>query len=98
MNFSFLNKIIPLSVCVPWLLSRILHLFQGNRLCYRKFTILKEKIYLKIALLGVHLFNPISARGGGVFRTPSNFAAFGDPLKVKYIEMFHADFSYLCIY
>ena len=35
---------------------------------------------------------------GGVFRTPSTFAAFGDPLKVKYIEMFHADFSYLSIY
>ena len=35
---------------------------------------------------------------GGVFRTPSNFAAFGDPLNVKYIEIFHADFSYLSIY
>ena len=35
---------------------------------------------------------------GGVFRTPSNFAAFGAPLIVKYIEMFHADFSYLSIY
>ena len=43
-------------------------------------------------------FNPISAGGGGVFRTPSNFAAFGDPLKVKYIEMFHAEFSYISIY
>ena len=31
------------------------------------------------------------------FRTQSNFAAFGDPLKVKYIEMFHAEFSYLSI-
>ena len=41
--------------------------------------------------------NPIIA-GGGVFWTPSNFAAFGDPLKVKYIKMFHADFSYLSIY
>ena len=41
--------------------------------------------------------NPIT-HGGGVFRTPSNFAAFGDPLKVKCIEMFHADFSYLSIY
>ena len=36
--------------------------------------------------------------GGGVFRTPSNFAAFGDPLTVKYIEMFQADNSYLSIY
>ena len=36
--------------------------------------------------------------GGGFFRTPSNFTAFGDPLKVKYMEMFHADFSYLFIY
>ena len=43
------------------------------------------------------LLNPIT-QGGGVFRTPSNFAAFGDPLKVEYIEMFHADFSYLSIY
>ena len=42
--------------------------------------------------------NPLSAGGGGVFRTPSNFAAFGDLQKVKYIEMFHADFSYLSIY
>ena len=41
--------------------------------------------------------NPIT-HGGGVFRTPSNFAAIGDPLKVKYIEIFHADFSYLSIY
>ena len=40
--------------------------------------------------------NPI--RGGGVFSTPSNFTAFRDPLKVKNIEMFHADFSYLSIY
>ena len=32
------------------------------------------------------------------FRTPSNFAAFVDPLTAKYIEMFHADFSYLYIY
>ena len=36
--------------------------------------------------------------GGGVFRTQSNFVAFGDPLTVEYIEMFHADFSYLYIY
>ena len=50
----------------------------------------------KQKLIGKNL-NPISA-GGGVFRTPSNYAAFGDPLKVKYIEMFHADFSYLSIY
>ena len=35
---------------------------------------------------------------GGVFRTPSNFSAFGDPLTVKYIKMFRADFSYLPIY
>ena len=42
-------------------------------------------------------FNPIT-HGGGFFRTPSNFAAFGDPLIVKYIEMFRADFSYLFIY
>ena len=28
----------------------------------------------------------------------SNFAAFGDPLTVKYIEMIHADFFYLFIY
>ena len=33
--------------------------------------------------------------GGG---TQSNFAPFKDPLTVKYIEMFHADFSYLSIY
>ena len=42
------------------------------------------------------VLNPISA--GGVFRTPSNFPAFRDPLKVKNNEMFHADFSYLSIY
>ena len=41
--------------------------------------------------------NPITPGGRG-FRTPSNFAAFGAPLTVKYIEMFHADFSYLSIY
>ena len=41
--------------------------------------------------------NPITPGGAG-FRTPSNFAAFGDPLTVKYIAMFHADFSYLSIY
>ena len=35
---------------------------------------------------------------GGVFRTPSNFVAFRNPLKVKYIEIFHADFSYISIY
>ena len=28
----------------------------------------------------------------------SNFAPFKDPLTVKYIEMFHADFSYMSIY
>ena len=39
-----------------------------------------------------------SYMGGGVFRTPSNFPAFVEPLTVKYIEMFHADFSYLSIY
>ena len=33
-----------------------------------------------------------------VFRTLSNFAAFGDPLTVNYIEMFQADFSSLSIY
>ena len=32
----------------------------------------------------IHTFNPISAGGGGFFRSPSNFAALGDPLKVKY--------------
>ena len=35
---------------------------------------------------------------GRVFRTPNNFAAFGYPLTVKYIEMFYADFSYLSNY
>ena len=35
---------------------------------------------------------------GGVFRSLSNFAAPGNPLAVRYIEMFHADFSYLSIY
>ena len=40
--------------------------------------------------------NPISA--GGVFRAPSNFVAFVDPLNVKHIEVFYADFSYLSIY
>ena len=30
-----------------------------------------------------------------VFRTPSKFAAFGDSLKVKYIEIFYGDFSYI---
>ena len=34
----------------------------------------------------------------GVCRTTSDFAAFVDPLTVKYIEMFYADFSYLSIY
>ena len=29
---------------------------------------------------------------------PSNFVAFVDPLNVKYIEVFYADFSYLSIY
>ena len=32
--------------------------------------------------------------GGGVFRTPFNFAASGDPLKITHIEMFFADFFY----
>ena len=32
------------------------------------------------------------------FRTPSNFTAFVDPQNVKYIEVFHADFSNLSIY
>ena len=41
-------------------------------------------------------FNPITQ--GGVFRTRSNYAAFGDSLTVKYIEMFHADISYLSIH
>ena len=42
--------------------------------------------------------NPITVRGDwGVFRTLSNFAAFWDPLKIKYIEVFHDDFSYLSI-
>ena len=40
------------------------------------------------------ILNPIT-NGGGVFRTRSNFAALTDPRKDKYIEMFHADFSYL---
>ena len=40
------------------------------------------------------IFNPISTRVV-VFRTPSNFAAFRDPLKVRYIKMIHADFSYM---
>ena len=35
---------------------------------------------------------------GGVFRTTSDFAAFVDPLTVKYIETFHAAFSYLSVY
>ena len=43
------------------------------------------------------LINPIDP-GGGVFRTPSIFAAFGHPLTDTNIEMFHADFSYLSIY
>ena len=30
---------------------------------------------------------------GHAFRTPSNFAAFGDPLTVKYIGMFYAENS-----
>ena len=42
-------------------------------------------------------FNPIT-HWGGVFRTPSNFAAFGDPLIVKNIVMCHAENSYLYIY
>ena len=42
--------------------------------------------------------NPITVRGGVFRRTPSNFAAFGDPLKVKYLDMFYAGFSYLSIY
>ena len=41
--------------------------------------------------------NPIMY-GGGVFRTPSNFVASVDPLKVIYIEMFYGDFSYLSIW
>ena len=36
--------------------------------------------------------NPIS-HGRGDLRTPSNFAAFGDPLTVKYIGMFYAENS-----
>ena len=36
--------------------------------------------------------------GGEVFRTLSNFAASGNPLTFKYIEMLHGDFSYLSIY
>ena len=45
------------------------------------------------------VLNPIipGGEGVGVLRTPSNFVAFVDPLTVKYIEMFHADFSYLSI-
>ena len=42
------------------------------------------------------VINPIM-HGGGVFRTPSNFVASGNPLRVRYIDMFHADFSYLSI-
>jgi len=43
--------------------------------------------------LGLTLLLP-----GRVFRTLSIFGALGDPLTVKYIEMFHAAFSYLYIY
>ena len=43
------------------------------------------------------ILNPIT-NGGGVFRTQSNFVAFRDPRKDEYIDMFHADFSYLSIY
>ena len=45
-------------------------------------------------------------RGAGIFVNPithfvntiTYFAVYGDPLKVKYMEIFHADFSYLSIY
>ena len=41
---------------------------------------------------------PLFLTGGGGSMTPSNFAAFVDPLTVRYIEIFHTDFSYLSIY
>ena len=43
-------------------------------------------------------FNPIIAGGAGVFRSPSDFAAFRDSLKANNIEMLHADCSFLSIY
>ena len=43
-------------------------------------------------------FNPSTHGVGSLGPRPSNFEAFEDPLTVKYIEMFHADFSYLSFY
>ena len=39
--------------------------------------------------------NPITNGGGGF--DPEQLCGFRDPLKVKYIEMFYDDFSYLSI-
>ena len=59
-------------------------LYMGPKYCLPKF----ETQYCPKKML----FNPIS-HGGGVFRTPSPFAAFGDPLTVKYIGMFYGENS-----
>ena len=42
-----------------------------------------------------NLVNPRMHGGGSL--TPSNFAASGNPLTVKNIKKFHANFSYLSI-
>ena len=46
----------------------------------------------------LRLLKEISYISFDPIRTARNFAPFWDPLTVKYIEMFHADFSYKSIY
>ena len=56
-----------------------------------------KAISVQLNLTGTELGNKcaIGGGGGGGVRTPSNFAAFGHPLTVTFIEMFYTDCSYL---
>ena len=71
-------------MCDCWLILIIKELRNRNK---------NIRIYIDEGLLT--LLVPV---GVGFFRTPSNFTAFGDTFKVRYIEMFHADFSNLSTY